>query len=292
MAETAKSVRTTKGKGKEEQEPRTIPSPVNNPMLNYRVYYMSAAERILYSLLVFAAGGFAGWVFYGGLFMEDGDATMLTYISNLIIICLIGGIAVRVFLPALRKMLKEKRDKALRVQFRDMLENLTSSLASGNTVAESFVNARNDLANQYSESDYIIQELTEIVAGINNGYTLEEMLSAFGDRTDSEDIQNFSNVIGNCYRMGGDFKTVVRKTRDIISDKMAIEDEIVTKISSNKLQHNAMCLMPVLLVAMLKMSSPSFAENLASFLGVLVTTVAVGIFVASYFWGRKIIDIR
>ena len=92
--------------------------------------------------------------------------------------------------------------------------------------------------------------------------------------------------------MGGDFKTVVRKTRDIISDKMAIEDEIVTKISSNKLQHNAMCLMPILLVAMLKMSSPSFAENLASFLGVLVTTAAVGIFVASYFWGRKIIDIR
>jgi len=253
---------------------------------------MSAAERIFYSLLVFAAGGFAGWVFYGGLFMEDGDATMMTYISNVIIICLIGGIAVRVFLPALRKMLREKRDKALRVQFRDMLENLTSSLASGNTVAESFVNARNDLANQYSESDYIIQELTEIVAGINNGYTLEEMLGAFGERTNSEDIQNFSNVIGNCYRMGGDFKTVVRKTRDIISDKMAIEDEIVTKISSNKLQHNAMCLMPILLVAMLKMSSPSFAENLASFLGVLVTTAAVGIFVASYFWGRKIIDIR
>ena len=292
MAETAKSLKTTQGKGKEEQEPRTIPSPVNNPMLNYRVYYMSAAERIFYSLLVFAAGGFAGWVFYGGLFMEDGDATMMTYISNVIIICLIGGIAVRVFLPALRKMLREKRDKALRVQFRDMLENLTSSLASGNTVAESFVNARNDLANQYSESDYIIQELTEIVAGINNGYTLEEMLGAFGERTNSEDIQNFSNVIGNCYRMGGDFKTVVRKTRDIISDKMAIEDEIVTKISSNKLQHNAMCLMPILLVAMLKMSSPSFAENLASFLGVLVTTAAVGIFVASYFWGRTIIDIR
>ena len=34
------------------------------------------------------------------------------------------------------------------------------------------------------------------------------------------------------------------------------------------------------------------AENLASFLGVVVTTIAVGIFVASYFWGRKIIDIR
>lgn len=275
-----------------EKEPRFKMSPVNNRMVNYRIYYMSVAEKLLYGILVFAAGGFAGWVFYGGLFKADGESTMLTHISDAVVICVIGCVALRVFMPEIHRMLKNRRDKALRVQFRDMLENLTSSLAAGNTVADSFVNARTDLSNQYSESDYIIQELTEIVSGINNGYTLEEMLGSFGARTDSEDIQNFSNVIGNCYRMGGDFKTVVRKTRDIISDKMAIEDEITTKISSNKLQHNAMCIMPIALVAMLKLSNGSFAENLSSFLGVAVTTVAVGIFVVSYFWGRKIIDIR
>lgn len=275
-----------------EKEPEFITSPVNNAMVNYRIYYMSAAEKLLYGLLVFAAGGFAGWVFYGGLFKVDGEATLLTHISDAVVVCAAGGIALRVFLPAVRKMLKARRDKALRLQFRDMLENLTSSLAAGNTVADSFANARDDLSNQYSSTDYIIRELTEIVSGVNNGCTLEEMLNSFGARTGNEDIQNFSNVIGNCYRMGGDFKTAVRKTRDIISDKMAIEDEIITKISSNKLQHNAMCIMPVVLVAMLKLSSGSFAANLSSFLGVVVTTVAVGIFVASYFWGRKIIDIR
>ena len=279
-------------KVKEEKAPKWIASPINNPMINYKVYYMSGVEKVLYSLLLFAAGGAAGWVFYGGLFKVDGDATMLTYISNAVVICLFGGIALKVFLPVVRNALKGRRDKALRLQFRDMLENLTSSLAAGNTVADSFANAKGDLENQYSATDYIIVELSEIVAGLNNGYTLEELISAFGSRTDNEDIQNFSNVIGNCYRMGGDFKTAVRKTRDIISDKMAIEEEIITKLSSNKLQHNAMCIMPIALVAMLKLSSSSFAENLASFLGVLVTTVALGIFVASYFWGRKIVDIR
>ena len=264
--------------GKTEKEPKWIVSPINNPMINYKVYYMSAAEKLAYSLLLFAAGGGAGWVFYGNLFKVDGDATTMTYISNALVICLFGGIALKVFLPVVRNALKSRRDKALRLQFRDMLENLTSSLAAGNTVADSIANA--------------IVELAEIVSGLNNGYTLEELISAFGNRTDNEDIQNFSNVIGNCYRMGGDFKTAVRKTRDIISDKMAIEEEIITKISSNKLQHNAMCIMPIALVAMLKLSSPTFADNLASFLGVVATTIALGIFVASYFWGRKIVDIR
>lgn len=274
------------------REPKYIPSPLNNPMINYKRYYMSVFERLIYFALVFAVGGFVGWVFYGGLFQSDGEPTIATYISNSIVFCLIGGIAAKVFLPAIRKMLKNKRDKALRLQFRDMLESITSSLSSGNTVTDAFINAKGDLQNQYSESDYIIVELSEILSGLQNGQTLEDMLKAFGDRADNEDIQNFGNVINNCYRMGGDFKTAVRKTRDIISDKMAIEDEIATKISSNKLQHNAMCIMPVVLVAMLKISSDTFANNLASFLGVVVTTIAIGIFVASYFWGRKIIDVR
>lgn len=277
---------------KKSKEPKFIASPINNPMLNYKVYHMSAAERLLYTLLLFAVGGFVGWVFYGGLFKADGEVTFATHVSNAVVFVAVGAIAAKVFLPAVRDMLKNRRDKALRLQFRDMLESLTSSLAAGNTVADAFLNARDDLSGQYTDTDYIILELTEIAAGLNNGYTLEEMLAAFGSRADCEDIQNFNNVIGNCYRMGGDFKSAVRKTRDIISDKMSIEDEIATKISSNKLQHNAMCLMPVALVAMLKLSNGSFSANLSTPIGVIATTIAVGIFVASYFWGRKIIDIR
>ena len=50
---------------KTEKEPRFIPSPMNNQMINYKVYYMSRLEKLIYTLLVFAAGGFVGWVFYG-----------------------------------------------------------------------------------------------------------------------------------------------------------------------------------------------------------------------------------
>lgn len=279
-------------KKQKNKAPKYVLSVLNNRMLNYQVYYMSASEKLTAVLLTFLAGGFVGWIFYGGLFKADGEATRATYISNLIVILLGGFLAAKVFVPVIRESMKKKRDKALRIQFRDMLENLTASLAAGNTMMDAFINARGDLANQYARDDYIIIELTEILAGMQNGQPLESMLTAFGERAGNEDIQNFANVIANCYRMGGDFKTVVRKTRDIISDKMQIEEEIETKITSNKLQHNAMCLMPLVLVAMLKMMNNSFADNLATFTGVFVTTVALGIFVSAYFWGRKIIEIK
>ena len=279
-------------KKKQQIEPQFIPSALNNQMLNYKVYYMSFTEKLIYFLLTFIIGGVVGLVFYGGLFKSDGEPTTATMVSNIIVFCLVGLIAARFFVPDIRRNLKNKRDKALRKQFMNLLENLSVSLAAGNTLNDSFINAKSDMLNQYSEKDMIIQELSEIISGMDNGHTLEEMMTAFGQRAGNEDIENFANVISNCYRMGGNFKDVIRKTRNIISDKIAIEEEIETKLASNKLQHNAMCLMPIILVGMLKLSSASFAANLSSFLGVVVTTIAIAIFVSSYFWGRKIINIE
>ena len=277
---------------KKEREPKYIPSPLNNNMINYKEYYMSMNEKIGYSLFIFIFGVLVGLVFYGGLFKSDGDATLATHISNIIFFCIMGLIALKFFLKAVIQNLKNKRDNKLQKQFMDMLENLSFSLSSGNTVNDSFLNARGDLLNQYTEKDMIIVELNEIVNGIQNGKTLEEMMQSFGKRSGNEDIENFGNVISNCYRLGGDFNSVIRKTRIILGDKVAISEEINTKLMSNKLQLNAMCIMPIVLVAMLKVSSTSFAQNLSSLLGVIVTTFAIGLFIAAYFWGQKIIDIR
>lgn len=273
------------------REPQYMLSPLNNYMINYKEYYMSNFEKIASFLVVFIIGGLVGNVFYGGLFKYEGENTMATYISNTVVFVVVGLVAAKFFVPAINENLKTRRAKKLQKQFMDFLETLATSLSAGNTINDAFFNARNDLQNQYSEGELIIVELTEIIDGINNGRTLEEMLESFGNRSNNEDIQNFSNVMKNCYRLGGNFKDVVRRTRDIISDKISISEEIETKIASNKLQHNAMCIMPIALVAMLKVSSPDFADNLASFLGVFVTTMAIGIFVGSYFWGQKIVDI-
>lgn len=279
-------------KNKKIKGPQYIASPMGTPMLNYGEYYMTAAQKLLFSIALIIAGGFVGYIFYGGLFKVDGEETVATYISNCVVFVGVGLIAVKVFLPAVNNMLLNKQRKKLQKQFMDFLEALGASLAAGNTMFGAITNARTDLLNQYSENDLIVVELREIISGTDNGKTLEEMLRNFGERSGNEDILNFSNVISNCYRLGGNFGDVVRRTRDIIADKVAVSDEIATKVSSNKLQHNAMCIMPIVIVAMMKLMSADFANNLSSLLGVVVTTIAVAIFVASYFWGQKIIDIR
>ena len=276
---------------KKERGPKYLASPLNNPMLNYGEYYFSVKEKLSFSAACIGGGGLVGLIFYGGLFKKNGEATNATLISNLIVFAVFGLIALRFAMPSIRVSLLNRRGKKLRKQFVDLLEALTTLLASGSTVNDAFRSAVVDLQNHYQQTDMIIIEISEINNGVMNGFTLEEMLIDFGKRSDNRDILSLANVISNCNRLGGDFKSVIRRTRDVISDKIEIEEEIATKLYSNKLQLNAMTLMPIVLVGLLKLSSSSFAENLSSLIGVVVTTIALVLFVVAYFWGQKIVRI-
>ena len=78
----------------------------------------------------------------------------------------------------------------------------------------------------------------------------------------------------------------------ILSDKMEINEDIETVVTANKNEQNIMMVMPIVLIGAIKMMSPEFGNNFATPSGILATTVAVGLFVASYFVGKAVLDIK
>ena len=280
------------GGKKKETQPKYKNSLTNNKMLNYQVYVPGTVEKIAICLVLFAAGGVVGLIFYGGLFKNDGYTTMATRISDVFFVVVIGLIAVKFFYPVIIKGRLEKRNKKLRNEFKDMLSSLSASISSGSNVQKAFQDTYKDLLLQYSENDMVVQEVSEILTGVAQNINIETMIKDMGVRSGNDDILCFADVFETCIRKGGDLKSVIRKTYDAIVEKSAIEDEIDTKLTSNKLQHNIMSLMPIFVVAMLKYTNETFSENFATFTGVLVNTVAIGIFIASYKYGQKICDIE
>jgi len=87
-------------------------------------------------------------------------------------------------------------------------------------------------------------------------------------------------------------KDVVRNSHLILSNKCEIEAEIETKVASNKNEQNIMAIMPVILIAMIKMAGSDFADNFTTPTGILCTTIAIGAFVGAYMLGRKILNIE
>ncbi len=271
-------------------EPAYINSPLNNPMPNYHVYYMNKAEKIIVTLVAFVIGGIVGYIFYGDLFMEDGMATSSTYISNVVVFVIVGILAIKFLTPIYVNGRLKKQQNKIKSQFCDMLDSLTSSISSGSNVVKAFESARNDLRMQYDENDFIVLEMDEIMNGISQNIGVEVMLRNFGERSGNEDITSFADIFDICYRKGGDMQSVIYRTHRVIIDKISISDEIETKLTSNKMQHNVMSIMPIAIMAMLRSTNDAFAESFATPVGVIANTIAIIVFLGAYRYGLKIVD--
>lgn len=283
-----------KGEKKEEKvkEPQYYLSPTNMQTLNYKVYYMSKKEKVLYFFLAFVVGAIVGYLFYGGIGKDQyGNPTTITYILDISISCVVGIVAGIAFLKIRTEQIINKRIAQLKTQFRDMLESLNTSLGAGKNVVDSFHAVRDDMKVQY-DTAFIIDELDVILDGMNNNIDIEDLLYDFGERSGLDDIKSFANVFKISYRKGGNIKDVIRSTHEILTDKMEIAEDIETVITASKNEQNIMIVMPVVLLAMLKFTGGGFGDNFATPAGIASTTVAIVMFVAAYFIGKTIMKIK
>ena len=277
---------------KKERIPQYVMSQLNTPMLNYRVYVIPTQKKIMLILGLFMIGGLLGQVFYGNLFLNsDGEMTKASYISNFVVFIIVGLIVKKVAYPMVLDRLKSKRKMELTNQFRSFLEAIAVSLSSGMNVPDALISANNDLRMEYSDDSYIVKEVQEMINGIQNNLSIEVMLKDFGARSEIIDIQNFSEVFAVGYRAGGNLKHIVRKTSDIIGDKIEMSAEIETAIASNKTQFDVMMIVPIVIIILLRTMSSQFAASFSTVAGVFATTVAIGIFVGAYKLGQKIMKI-
>ena len=278
---------------KKEKEPQYYMSKTGTKTYNYNVYYMSVVEKVIYFLLAFVVGAAIGYLFYGGIGKDQfGRSTIVTYVLDIIICTTIGMIAGIMFLPIRTEQIIKKRRNELRIQFRELLESVSTSIGSGNNVMNAFSSAYKDLSVIYDEDAFIINEVKLILDGFANNIAIEYTLRDFAFRSGILDIQNFADVFETCYGAGGDIKDVVKSTYDIISEKMEIEMDIATTITSSKTELTTMTFMPIVLIGLIKLSNPESAANYTTPTGIISTTVAAIMFVAAYFVGRKVMDIK
>lgn len=283
----------TKKKNKEELEPQYYLSATNIPTYNYKVYYMKKIEKILYFILAFAVGAAVGYLFYGGIGKDEfGQPTAITKVLNVLIPSIVGLVAGVLYLPIRTKQIQEKKRSDLKLQFRELLDALSTSLGSGKNVMDAFKSAYDDLGIIYSEDAAIIKELAVIIDGINNNVDVEKSLMDFGIRSGIEDIESFANVFETCYRKGGNIKDVIKNTQQIITEKMEVEMEIQTVVAASANEQMIMTVLPIGLIAVIKLMSPEFSSNFTSGAGIVSTTIAIVAFIVAYFVGKKILSIK
>lgn len=263
----------------EEEEYEEDEESEEGGLKDYSVYYMGRKEKLFYIFAAAAAIFAVGMIFY----------------QNAIVSALLA-LAALLFPKIRTKQIIAKQKKELNLQFKDLLYSLASSMSSGRSLEGSFKDAIRDLSVIYPDEETpIIEEIRYIVRCIETNMTVEDAISQFAKRAHIEDIQNFSDVIKTCKRSGGNLIEVVRSTSQIISDKIETKGEIETLITAKKFESRIMMCTPIFMVAILSATSPEYMAPVFDFsrvIGPIVMTIAIIMFVISFFIGEKIMNIE
>ncbi|WP_127570804.1 type II secretion system F family protein [Paenibacillus xylaniclasticus] len=183
-------------------------------------------------------------------------------------------------LPRYRKAgLLAKRRERLQLQFKEALHSVTSSLAAGRSVDNAFLAAEADLQLLYpGGSADIVLEFAALRHRILNGDTLESGLRMFAERARLDDITQFVDVFQTCKRTGGDLVDVIRRTSQVIGEKLDIGQEISVMLAQKRFESRILTAIPFVFMAALNMAAPDYMKPLYEGAGgyILLTLLLAG----------------
>lgn len=244
---------------------------------DYSVYRYEWREWLLYTGIGAGVMSVIGWVFY-----RNGFIVFLAFCLGL----LYPGI--------IKKALAEKRRNVLRVQFKDLLYYLGSSLSAGKSVEQAFVQVVTILKGLYpgKKSD-IVRETELILRRLQINENIEGILKDFAIRSGIEEIHHFADVFSVCKRTGGNLVEVIRTTAAMISERIEIKQEIETGLAAKKQEQRLLSLSPIAMVIFISAMSGEFLEPLfTTTAGRVVMTVSLCLSGFGLFLSNRIMNIR
>lgn len=246
-------------------------------MVDYNEYIIPLKMKIIYASFAVSTVLAVSYMFYRSLLLS-------------LIISPLGLI----YLKYRRKQIIAKRKNELNLQFKDLLVSLSSSLAAGKTLEKAFESALSDLYVLYPSDDaYIVRETRIIINRLSLNTTVEEAISDFANRSYIDDIRNFSDVIIICKRTGGNLVEAIKNSSRIISDKIEMEHEIDTLLSSRKFEQKILNVMPIAMIFILSTTAAEYIQPIfTTAMGRVAMTVCLLLLMTAYLVSNKIMDIR
>ena len=198
-----------------------------------------------------------------------------------------------VFLRWKKKQFIRERKKTLNYQFRDALNGLSAAVQAGYSAENAVSACTRDLERLYPGDADFVREFRYIESRRKVSVPVEELFLSLGERTRIEDIENFAAVFSTAKRTGGDMDKVIQTSARMLGDKIEVKKEIEATLAAKKAEQMIMSLMPAGIILYLQLTSPGFLEVLyGNLFGICAMSVCLGVYVLSYWMGRRIVDIQ
>lgn len=244
---------------------------------SYDVYILSAKELRGYFLKTYGVIFLCAYVFYKNL-----------------AIALIAGLFSAAGLGVYRKSLAEERRNQIRLQFKDMLYSMSSSITSGRHLQEAIGDSLETVTLIHGEDAILAAEIRNMRRLMNEtNCTAEDAMQDMADRSGVKEIADFTDVCVICQYTGGNLADMIAKAVMLLTQNIELQREKEVMLSQKKLECRILALMPVMVTAMINLASADYLSVMyTTVIGRLIMTAALSVNAASFLWSMKMIESR
>lgn len=197
------------------------------------------------------------------------------------------------FLKLCSADLQRARSRRMLLEFTTGMQMVSASLQAGYAMENAFREAAVQLRKIYPEDSFILTEFRHILSQLSLNVPVESLLMDLGRRTHVDDIIHLAEVFQTAKRTGGDMIAVIRGSVASIQAKTETREEIEANLSGKASEQKIMAAAPLGIIAYTSLTSPGFLNVCYhNTLGVLIMSGALAVYMAAWFWGRKILQIE
>ena len=187
----------------------------------------------------------------------------------------------------------EKNKKTLKSQFREMILSMATNFRVGYSPENAFLEAYADIVNLYGKNNKMIYELETVKKGLSVNIGFEKLLRDFEKKCKIEEITEFVDIFCLAGKTGGNLVEIINFTADMISQKIAVDEEIEVIIRAGKLERQIMMVIPFFIILYIECTNRNFFSVLYhNPMGILVMSVCLIIYFVAVKISAKIINVR
>lgn len=186
--------------------------------------------------------------------------------------------------------IQKNRKMQIKREFREVLMSISNGLSAGSSVENTFVEAEHNIRMLYGKESVMQPELFRMNQRVQMGTAIEKQFALVAKKYGVEEIKTFSELFIYAKKMGGNYTQNIRSLALRIDEKIGMKEELEAQMAEKMLELRIMAVMPLGILAYLKLGSPEFlAPMYHNLFGIGVMTGALGLYVASVGLGIYIV---
>ena len=189
--------------------------------------------------------------------------------------------------------MQQHKQRIFAAQLREALRMLSSSLEAGRSLENAICGVCEEMERQGEDGSLVGREFNRMRQQLAVNWPVERAWQSFAGRTGQRDVVEIAMVVSAGKRAGGNLISAMKKSTLQIAERMDVDREIDTILSSKKTELLIMLAMPIgILLYMRLVFSEMIAHLYRNAAGVAVMSLALILYLAAAWWGQRIIRIE